>query len=762
MANGIIIPRKSLKIQDANLTERTILFQVGQPLALMTRMNQTQLNFINQEKSSLRPPTSNVTSIKPNLLETDLDDIQKEQLVELIQTFPDIFNESAGRTSKVKHEIKLLTGSQPCNLPPYSIAPARKHIVEENLQEMLRQDFITPSNSPWSSPVVLAPKKDGTLRFCIDYRKLNAMTIRDVYPIPRIDDTLINDEVQKNKTLLYLNASRTISSGKKALVTVNPTTKLGLMGDDLQEKNKTVLYTNVANINKSTTTVGTRLFQPNIRRKRLIPAIIAIGVGLAATVSSAINLFQMGRLKSEIRTVKESLRTIHLATVENQAQILHLMEGQYKVAKELANTQKALNKTIEMVNHHSALLRIHADALRSALSEAMFLRSKLDAVTRAMDTHFIHESIENILTNHLNLLFTHHTDMPKVIQLITQAMNLSTSEFNTPMPMAEVITRLLVRQQIDFVPRTTELTSEKGALIGRMMFTSYFAAPERDQAPFSIYELVPIPFNQGKRRVRLAKMPAYLGIESKSQQFIRWSKEEAAMFKFEEMPSCRESPVRRKEFEDDCIYQILTDSELKDCRTETFPDKVFIHRVGQHWAISTYNSSKCHSVVGEDLDQHILVDNEEVTLPEIALITTDDEKSLACDRFIIPKAPIKVGKPIHLIINESVNPNNQPLINLQEALANETYWAKLPYISSDMQAILDFITSTPRPIAINDLKTWSDHPISWVTIAIGGTLISIIIILVFYIYRKKKTSGSNTNITISMPSMKELLAHDQV
>src|SRR6185436_3858286 len=65
-----------------------------------------------------------------------------------------------------------------------------KKRVADEIETMLKNDIIQPSRSPWAAPVVLVTKKDGSIRFCVDYRKVNAVTKKGVYPLPRIDDAL--------------------------------------------------------------------------------------------------------------------------------------------------------------------------------------------------------------------------------------------------------------------------------------------------------------------------------------------------------------------------------------------------------------------------------------------------------------------------------------------------------------------------------------------------------------------------------------------
>ena len=97
--------------------------------------------------------------------------------------------EQLGRTDMVHHSIDTGT-SQPIHQNPYRIPFAQRETVKAQIDQMLANDVIRPSCSPWASPVVVVKKKKGEDRFCVGYRRLNAVSKKDVYPLPRVDETL--------------------------------------------------------------------------------------------------------------------------------------------------------------------------------------------------------------------------------------------------------------------------------------------------------------------------------------------------------------------------------------------------------------------------------------------------------------------------------------------------------------------------------------------------------------------------------------------
>ncbi|GFV50906.1 hypothetical protein TNCV_3921991 [Trichonephila clavipes] len=126
------------------------------------------------------------------MMSPELSDEQRNKLSELLRKFSGLFtktDKSTAAKTNVKHRI--FTGDHaPINQRAYRVSPTERRIIHEEVQKMLDEGIVQPSESPWSSPIVLVRKKDGSWRFCVDYRKLNSVTKKDVYPLPRIDDTL--------------------------------------------------------------------------------------------------------------------------------------------------------------------------------------------------------------------------------------------------------------------------------------------------------------------------------------------------------------------------------------------------------------------------------------------------------------------------------------------------------------------------------------------------------------------------------------------
>ena len=116
---------------------------------------------------------------------------KKKELEALLAKFQDVFTGKGfkfGNTPVIEHEIP--TKGLPIQQPYRRQNPEVRIQEQEQLKDMLEQEIVRPSCSPWASPVVVVKKKAGTLRFCIDFRKLNDVTVKDAHPLPRIDDTL--------------------------------------------------------------------------------------------------------------------------------------------------------------------------------------------------------------------------------------------------------------------------------------------------------------------------------------------------------------------------------------------------------------------------------------------------------------------------------------------------------------------------------------------------------------------------------------------
>jgi hypothetical protein len=111
--------------------------------------------------------------------------------VRSVSEFPDVFPEELPGMPpdrEIEFVIELVPGTAPIFKRPYRMDANQLAELKKQLQELLDKGYIYPSASPWGAPVIFVPKKDGTQRMCADYCSLNEVTVKNKYPLPRIDD----------------------------------------------------------------------------------------------------------------------------------------------------------------------------------------------------------------------------------------------------------------------------------------------------------------------------------------------------------------------------------------------------------------------------------------------------------------------------------------------------------------------------------------------------------------------------------------------
>ena len=130
---------------------------------------------------------------------------QQRDLEKLKEEFSDVISDVPGRTTVVEHHIA--TGdATPIRRPPYRLPHALRETLREEIRELLALGIIRPSTSEWAAPIILVPKKDGSKRLCVDFRKLNQVTRADPYPIPRIEELI--DRVGNAKFISALDLTK--------------------------------------------------------------------------------------------------------------------------------------------------------------------------------------------------------------------------------------------------------------------------------------------------------------------------------------------------------------------------------------------------------------------------------------------------------------------------------------------------------------------------------------------------------------------------
>ncbi|GJZ71587.1 putative reverse transcriptase domain-containing protein [Tanacetum coccineum] len=126
--------------------------------------------------------------------------------VPIVRDFPEVFPEDLPGippTRQVEFQIDLVPGAAPVARAPYRLDPSKMKELSDQLQELSDKGFIRPSSSPWGAPILFVKKKDGSFRMCINYRELNKLTVKNRYPLPRIDDLF--DQLQGSSVYLEIN-----------------------------------------------------------------------------------------------------------------------------------------------------------------------------------------------------------------------------------------------------------------------------------------------------------------------------------------------------------------------------------------------------------------------------------------------------------------------------------------------------------------------------------------------------------------------------
>lgn len=401
------------------------------------------------------------------------------------------------------------------------------------------------------------------------------------------------------------------------------------------------------------------------RHKRLITDVISLGMGAINLGISAANSIQLANLQQQVAFVEKALTEFSQGMQINGAQLARIHANQIELTDELHATQQALNAMIPILNSHSEAV----DTLKNGIEQ----------LHRQLQHSFLYLAINQIFRNELTLDFLSPEELHTVVYSVIRQGNLTFNSHHGSIPIVKIITNLLVRQQIDFIPRS-QYTTENLQEIGRLVITNFFAVPQEKHSSFLTYKLAAISFFHNNQTMRLAHMPRYWAINPADNTTMEWHNPEESGCDLQLMTSCRDTPAIHTMSEETCLGQIIGNLPRSSCQTTLVPHlPFFLQQLAQNlWVTSSLESIHCLRIPKTEypiLRQQTWNMNEQLVLPPVALVNVTPGYTIACPRFTLIGRPI-ISTPSSLVImyNNSLFTNKIPVVDVYRHLKENTSW----------------------------------------------------------------------------------------
>ncbi|CAF4441514.1 unnamed protein product, partial [Rotaria magnacalcarata] len=340
---------------------------------------------------------------------------------------------------------------------------------------------------------------------------------------------------------------------------------------------------------------------------------------------SIANSIQMLNLQEQVEMVENTLSELSKTTQIDEVKLAKIQPNQIKIAEQLQVTQHAINDIIPVLDSHSQALNT--------------LKTGIERLHINFQRSFIYLPITQIFRNQLTLNFLSPDDLQKVVYHVIEQGNLTFNAHHGSIPIVEFITKLLVLQQIDFIP-SSQYENQNPQEIGRIVIASFFAVPQQEQTSFHVYKLLTMPYLHKNQTIQLSHIPRYWAINPTDNTTMEWHDPEESGCNLQLMTSCRDSPPLRTISKDSCLGQIIGSLPLSNCHAKYVShSRVFVRQLTDNiWVTSSPESLhylKIPKIEYRSSNHETLKISQQIILPPVALVNVTPGYTILCPGFTL-------------------------------------------------------------------------------------------------------------------------------